>query len=418
MKIKLNDSRIKTIQQVKEFINSIEILDFKVESRFESYPWVEEVLVKFGYTKINRKDKGYVRKYIKALTGYSQSQITRFVSKYEKTGRVRAKEPNRNKFKKIYTEEDIKILAKTDEFHNNPSGQMIKAILTRQYNVFGLKEYKNISNISVAHIYNLRKTKKYLKINKSYEKTKPTIVSIAERQRPQTNGEPGYLRVDTVHQGDRDGEKGVYHVNTVDEITQFEMIGATEKISERYMVPLLEKLIEAYPFKIKGFHSDNGSEYINHNVERILNNLLVKFTKSRSRRSNDNGLVESKNGAVIRKHIGYGYIDQKWADEINIFYFDYFNNYLNYHRPCAFVVKEVDSKGRIRKKYPLESYKTPYEALKELDTSEQYLKEKTFKELDKIAYKYNDNEYAKIMRNEKIKLLEAINLPDLTENII
>src|SRR3954471_17680349 len=47
---------------------------------------------------------------------------------------------------------------------------------------------------------------------------------------------------------------------------------------------------------------------VNHTVARLLNKLLIEQTKSRPRHSNDNGLVETKNGAVIRKHRGYGYI--------------------------------------------------------------------------------------------------------------
>jgi transposase InsO family protein len=69
--------------------------------------------------------------------------------------------------------------------------------------------------------------------------------------------------------------------------------------------------MEAFPFVIQGFHADNGSEYINQRVAERLNKLLIEFTKSRSRPTNDNALVESKNGAVVRKHLGYAHIPQK-----------------------------------------------------------------------------------------------------------
>ena len=52
-----------------------------------------------------------------------------------------------------------------------------------------------------------------------YTKTKPAPVKIGERTKPINNGQPGFLRVDSVHQGDKDGEKGVYHINLVDEVT-------------------------------------------------------------------------------------------------------------------------------------------------------------------------------------------------------
>lgn len=64
-------------------------------------------------------------------------------------------------------------------------------------------------------------------------------------------------------------------------------------------------MLNQFPFGICGFHSDNGSEYINKQVADMLNRMLVKLTKSRPRHCGDNGLAESKNGAVIRKHLGY-----------------------------------------------------------------------------------------------------------------
>jgi transposase InsO family protein len=79
-------------------------------------------------------------------------------------------------------------------------------------------------------------------------------------------------------------------------------------------------MLRQFPFRILGFHSDNGSEFINKTVAQLLEKLLIEQTKSRPRQSGDNGLVETKNGAVIRKHIGYGYIDAGHADRINDFY--------------------------------------------------------------------------------------------------
>jgi transposase InsO family protein len=159
-------------------------------------------------------------------------------------------------------------------------------------------------------------------------KTKPTQVPIGERRKPDPEGRPGYLRVDTVHQGDLEREKGVYPINTVDEITQWEVVGCVEKISEFHLTPLLEDLIEQYPFRILGFHSDNGSEYINKVVAQLLNKLLIGQTKSRARHCNDNALVEGKNGSVIRKTTGRMHIPQKYAAAINEFYKDHLNVYL------------------------------------------------------------------------------------------
>ena len=69
------------------------------------------------------------------------------------------------------------------------------------------------------------------------------------------------------------------------------MVGAAPQISEAFLIPVLEAMLEQFPFRIHGFHSDNGSEFINHTVARLLHKLLIEQTKSRPRHSNDNGLV-------------------------------------------------------------------------------------------------------------------------------
>jgi len=258
----------------------------------------------------------------------------------------------------------------------------------------------------VAHIYNLRGTRQYQSHSIFYTKTKPAKVNIGERCKPETYGKPGYIRVDTAHQGDLGKEKGVYHINMVDEVTQWEIVGAVEKISEQYLVSLPEELPEQYPFEIRGFHSDNGSEFINKVVAKLLNKLVIKQTKSRARHCNDNALVEGKNGAIIRKIMGYAHIPQKYASRINKFYQGHLNVYLNYHRPCAFATTITNQKGKQKKIY--KTYQTPYERLKSLKYTKQYLKEEiTFEILDKIAYKKSDNECATLMQKAKVELFKS-----------
>ena len=215
---------------------------------------------------------------------------------------------------------DIALLIKTDNLHERMSGPAIKEILEREYMVFGKEEYKNISKISESHIYNLRKTRQYVSHSLTVRKTNPIKIPIGKRMKPENSGLPGFLRVDTVHQGEMDKEKGVYHINIVDEVTQWEIIGCVERISEEYLLPLLEDLLSQFPFVIHNFHSDNGSEYINKVVAKLLNKLLISQTKCRPRHSNDNGLVEGKNNFVIRKHIGYRFIDKGYARIFNKFY--------------------------------------------------------------------------------------------------
>ena len=202
----------------------------------------------------------------------------------------------------------------------------------------------------------------------------------------------------------------MYHINAVDEVTQWQVAGATPRISEAYLEPLLMSMLRQFPFRILGFHTDNGSEFINSTVARLLDKLLIEQTKSRPRQSGDNGLIETKNGAVIRKHIGYGYIDARHADTINSFYREFLNPYLNYHRRCAQADVEIDHKGRKRVRY--RRYQTPLETLMKLDKPAQYLRKGlSMNALKRIAGAISDTDAARRMQKAKSKLFER---PKLT----
>ena len=410
MVITMNDSKLSSIIEVKRFLKESHVIEFKKRFRKEAYEWIEEVLEKFDYLYLSKKEKGLIKRYVEKVTGYSRPQVTRQIRQYRETGRVRVKEYKRNKFEKKYTSKDILLLAQTAELHDYPNGASLKKTLERMANTYGEEEYRNIANISVSHIYNLKKTVSYQRSVPFYQETKKTKGrTIGERCKPEPGGKPGYLRVDTVHQGDRDGEKGVYHINTVDEVVQWEVVGAVEKITDCHLIPLLRKIIGNYPYRIINFHADNGSEYVNRKVAEMLNNLLIKLTKSRPRHTNDNALAETKNGWVLRKWMGYGHIGQKHAKGINEFYSECFNEYLNFHRPCAFPITVKDKKGKIKKKYRYQGYMTPYEKLRSIPNARVYLKESvTFEMLDKKAKRYTDNEMAKKVQLERDQLFDKI----------
>jgi transposase InsO family protein len=217
----------------------------------------------------------------------------------------------------------------------------------------------------------------------------------------------GFIRVDSVHQGDKDKEKGVYHINLVDEVTQTEVVVTVEGISEFFLLPALEDALTQFPFMIINFHSDNGSEYINKTVAKLLNKLMIEQTKSRSRKTNDNALVEGKNAAVVRKHFGYAHIPRKYAPLMNTFNREYLNPYIFYHRQCAFADDEVDSKGKIKKVY--RTYLTPCEKFLLLPHAKRYLREGvTLESLKEGAQKQTHLASAEEMQKEKEKLFEKI----------
>ena len=405
----MNDDDITTLEQLRQFLEGTEALALHIADKDECYAWIERTLRRFRYRSLGKADRGLVLRYLERVSGYSRQQVTRLVRQYLKRGRLKRRQRTTAGFKTRYTPEDIRRLARLDELHATLSGPATKKLCERAWQVFGQGEYQRLAGISVSHLYNLRKSRPYVRQRRRFEKTRPVPCAIGERRKPNPQGQPGFLRVDTVHQGDLDGVKGVYHINAVDEITQFQMVFSSERISECYLIPILKDLLEAFPFCLQGFHADNGSEYINKQVAMLLNKLLIELTKSRPRQSNDNALAEAKNGAVVRKHLGYTHIPQRWAPLLNGFHQRHLNPYLNFHRPCFFPLTITDPKGKQRKTYPYQQMMTPYEKLKSLPEAASYLKAgTTFQDLDAIANSISDNEAAKQMNEAKQKLFKTI----------
>ena len=405
----MNDESLQTIEQVRQFLVGSNGVEFRGLTAKEKYRWIEEVLIRFRYHRLKRDEKGVIRRYIQKVSGYSRSQVSRLIKQYQQTGRLRKTQYKRHRFPKKYTPSDVVLLARTDELHGYLSGPATKRITERECQVYGYIEFGNISRISIAHLYNLRRSNTYRGITRRFTRTKPAVPKIGERAKPEPKGQPGYIRIDTIHQGDLNGQKGVYHINAVDEVTQWEIVASVERISEAYVVPALEIMLLQFPFVIRGFHSDNGSEFVNKTVASLLNKLLIRFTKSRARHSNDNGLVESKNGSVVRKQLGYAYIPQRCPELINEFNRDFFNPYINFHRPCFFPVSVIDTKGKIKKAYPYREVMTPYEKLKSLSPTESYLGPSiTFEGLETIANQMSDNQFAERMVKARSNLFQQI----------
>ena len=405
----MNDGQLQTVERVRGFLEGSEAVEFRGLTAQGKYCWIEEVLIRFKYHRLKRGEKGVIHRYIERVTGYSRSQVSRLIAEYKRTGRLRRMQYRRHRFPRKYTPSEVGLLARTDELHGHLSGPATKKIMEREYEVYGQADFGNISRISIAHLYNLRRSNIYRGMTRRYTKTKPVVSRIGERAKPDPKGQPGYIRIDTVHQGDLNGQKGVYHINAVDEITQWEIVASVERISEAYLVPVLETILLQFPFITRGFHSDNGSEFVNRTAARLLNKMLIRFTKSRPRHSNDNGLVETKNGSVVRKQLGYAYIPQRCAELINEFNRDFFNPYINFHRPCFFPVTVIDPKGKIRKTYPYEMVRTPYERLKSLPQAESYLRPGvTFEKLVTIANHMSDNQFAERMVNARFNLFQQI----------
>jgi hypothetical protein len=259
MLIQMDERKIKTIEDITLFLAGADSVELQIQgSKDDIYAWVERTLGRFRYSILSKKDKGVVLSYLILLSGYSRQQVTRFISQYRKTGYVRRSQRTVNGFKRKYTREDIMLLAEVDRLVDSTSGTTVKVYCQRAYERFGDQRYIRLANISVSHLYNLRESKVYRRCRCVYTKTNPVQVPIGERCKPRPDGQPGFLRIDSVHQGDMDKKKGVYHINATDEVTQWEVVVTVPRIQEEFTLPALKSLLKQIPFVVKGFHSDNG----------------------------------------------------------------------------------------------------------------------------------------------------------------
>lgn len=403
----MTDGKPPSLEKIRAILEATTEVRFEASNRGEMYAWVDETLRAQKYSEIKREGKGLVRRYVSKMTGLSRAQVTRLIHCFNEGRAVKPRVYKRHQFRVRYSRADIELLAETDEAHQTLSGPATQKILQREFHEYGDIHYQGLSRLSVAQLYRLRKGQIYRKRYITYQATKPTQVAIGERRKPDPQGRPGYLRVDTVHQGDLGGIKGLYHINAVDEVTQWQVVGATAQISEAWLMPVLKAMLEQFPFRIRGFHSDNGSEFINHTVAKLLETLLVEQTKSRPRHSNDNGLAETKNGWVIRKNMGYGHIASEHAEAFDEFYREHFNSYLNFHRPCGVPEVTIDAKGKQKRKY--RRYLTPWENLRQLPGAGGFLRsDLTLDQLAQHAAKISDTRAAIKLREAQRKLYATL----------
>jgi len=373
MIINMNESKLRTIEQIERFLAGNSEVEFSgYENDRERYAHLSRVLKRFDYPKRNKRERGVLLAYLRRTSGYSRAQLTRLVARWRINRKAAAPLVKRYSaplapFKRKYLAADIKLLVEMDKANDNVCGPATAHLLKRAYQTYGDECYQRLAGLSVSHLYNLRKSVGYQTQRTHFTKTHSPCNPIGVRRAPRPNGRAGFIRIDSVHQGDQDGVKGVYHITCVDEVSQWQVQSCVQGISEAFLLPVLALVMAQFPFEITGFHSDNGSEYINTKVAKLLGKLHIEQTKSRARHSNDNALAESKNGSVVRKHMGYSHIPQMYAEPINHFYQQCFNPWLNLHRPSMFSTEIVSPKGKIVKRYNNKDVKTPLECLVLLD---------------------------------------------------
>jgi hypothetical protein len=414
MVIDMNEAQVRTLEQVRQVLAGTQAMEFQAAAADEGrYAWIESVLRRFEYRRLPRADRGPVLAYLQRLSGYSRAQITRLVSRWD-AGQPLVKNYGapRHPFARLYTLADVALLADVDRAMGTLSGPATACVLRRQRDVFGDERFERLGSISVGHLYNLRHSAGYRNQRVVLTKTQPTKnTQIGVRKAPAPEGRPGFIRIDSVHQGDLDGIKGLYHINAVDCVTQWQVVASVQAISEAHLLGVIEQMLAQFPFEILGFHADNGSEYVNHKVARMLDKLRIEFTRSRPRHSNDNGLAETKNGAVVRKEFGYEHIHRRHAARFDTYCREYLNPFLNFHRPCLFATELADPNkpGRIKRVYRPRDAMTPLDKLASLPDAASFLRpDVTLLDLQQLARALTDVQAAEELGEARQTLFRRV----------
>ena len=380
MVIDMNFLKLRTMVQLRQFVQGTQAVQFEPRADASTrYGHVARVIAHFDYARLGRADRSVVLRYLERTSGYSSAQIKRL------TARVLGGEVLRQRYVRPaqayaqrFTDEDIVALAQVDRAFDTLSGAATTHVLWRQWHAYGDARFERLSTLSVSHLYNLRKSPRYERERVQRNKTtsSPRGSQIGQRRPPEPQGQAGFIRIDSVHQGDHDGIKGVYHINAVDIVTQWQVVVCVEHISHSFMGHAMALLVEQFPFTLKGIHADNGVEYINWRMLELMEDARIELTKSRPRRSTDNALVEGKNGAVVRKMFGFAHIARSRAGLLNEFNHEHFNPLNNLHRPCLFASLQDDPRkpGRTRKRYDARDAQTPLEKLASLPKALRNLK--------------------------------------------
>lgn len=261
-----------SLSEMENLVSSSRKLTWNIDGVEAEYAWIAAVLKTQRYAKLGKLEKGIVRRFLQKVTATSRAQLTPLIGQWIEERKIVRRSAARPNFAVRYTRADIVLLAVTDAAHEDLSGPALRRILLREFEVFGKQDYERLARIPVPHLYNLRKSTVYRSQRVRVNHTHSRQIALGERRKPDPKGKPGQ----------KDGKAGVYYVNSVDTVTQWQNIGCVETISETHMIPVLEAILHQFPFRIIGFHCGNGSEFLNYQAAKMLNKLLIQFTKSRA----------------------------------------------------------------------------------------------------------------------------------------
>jgi hypothetical protein len=164
---------------------------------------------------------------------------------------------------------------------------------------------------------------------------------------------PGYLEIDLVsHSGDNAEGLFAQTLDTTDIHTTWTEAVAILGKSQEAVCNALDTLDDAFPFKILGLDSDNGSEFINDRLWRRCQDRHIQFTRGRPYKKDDNAHIEQKNWTHVRKLLGYvRYDTSDVVDAMNDLYRNELRSFQNFFQPSVKLMQKVRIGSRLTRRY-------------------------------------------------------------------
>lgn len=216
---------------------------------------------------------------------------------------------------------------------------------------------------------------------------------------------PGYIEADTVaHCGSSVAGSFVYTLNIVDIATGWTSQRAVWGKGETGIVDAMRSIESTLPFKILGFDSDNGNEFLNWALLGYFKNRKrpVKYTRSRAYKKNDNAHIEEKNWTIVRQYLGYERLDKpKMIILLNELYTKELSCLINFFVPSVKLLSKKRIGSKIIKLH--DKPKTPFQRLLESKILDEEKEQKLLNTLRRI----NPYEVQKIVKR---KVNEILNL--------
>lgn len=232
------------------------------------------------------------------------------------------------------------------------------------------EEVKLLMKISPATIDRILSSRKGQKSKRGLCTTKPG--SMLRNMIPVKTGQwdesrPGYFEADTVaHCGGSLEGSYVNTLNLVDIATGWTVQRAIWGKGENGVFAALKSIESILPFRIRGFDSDNGKEFLNYRLYKYFHRREkpVEFTRSRAYKKNDNAHIEEKNWTVVRQYLGYERLDKpELVNMINDLYTKELYYFINFYKPSLKLKGKIRIGSQVKKLY--DKAKPPYTRLME-----------------------------------------------------